>query len=307
MQPRGEFNMIDFRFKYTRICFLMAWSVFMLVLLPFSAPVAAATVQKNENKHFDFLKRKLIRDGFDACRINALYSQPQTKFDTKGVSLFFVHNEASLNYDQFLSEKSIQQAKAYMRTHNAELMNAAQTHGVDPTIITAIILVETRLGTFVGRRSIFNTLSTIASLEDKHMRKLLWNSISDSRRFSKTKFHQRADKKAKWAYKELKAFLKYTEHEGIEAVSVCGSYAGAMGIAQFMPSNVLLLGKDGNRDGRIDLFNHADAIASIANFLQYYNWRPGISRQEAYKILLNYNYSKYYVNTLLNISDRLKG
>ena len=292
-----------FPFKCKRRCFLTVWSVLMLVLIFFSTPMAA-TQQKNP---FDFLKRKLIRDGFNASRIEALYNHPQTEFDTKGVSLFFIHREADLNYDQFLSEKSIRQAQKYMHEHNTELKEADRTHGVDPAIITAIILVETRLGTFVGTRSIFNTLSTIALLENRQMRGQLWHSISDSRRFSKTKFHQRADKKAKWAYNELKAFLKYTKREGIDAVSIRGSYAGAMGISQFMPSNVLLLGKDGNRDGRIDLFNHADAIASIANFLQHYHWRPGISRQEAYKVLLKYNYSKYYVNTLLNISERLKG
>ena len=59
----------------------------------------------------------------------------------------------------------------------------------------------------------------------------------------------KAPKKAKWAYAELKAFIKYVEREGLDPSSINGSYAGAMGIAQFMPSNALTLAKDGNQDG----------------------------------------------------------
>ena len=79
-----------------------------------------------------------------------------------------------------------------------------------------------------------------------------------------------------------------------------------MGIAQFMPSNVLSLAQDGNNDGRIDLFDHADAIMSVASYLSHYGWRPGIDHKAAYRVLLRYNYSKPYANTVLKIADLLK-
>jgi len=80
-----------------------------------------------------------------------------------------------------------------------------------------------------------------------------------------------------------------------------------MGIAQFMPSNILAFAKDGNKDGSINLHHHGDAIVSIASFLNHYGWYPAIGKNRAYKVLLNYNYSKPYANTLLKISKRLKG
>jgi membrane-bound lytic murein transglycosylase B len=84
-----------------------------------------------------------------------------------------------------------------------------------------------------------------------------------------------------------------------------GSFAGALGIAQFLPSSVLKFGKDGNRDGRINLFDHADAIESIASYLNQHGWRPSLTRNEAFRVILYYNNSKYYAETILKVSERL--
>ena len=90
-------------------------------------------------------------------------------------------------------------------------------------------------------------------------------------------------------------------------MSIRGSYAGAIGIPQFMPSNIISLGVDGDKNGRVDLFNHPDAILSVANYLHRYGWKPGLDKEKAYRVLFYYNHSKYYVNTLLQIAKRLKG
>ena len=93
----------------------------------------------------------------------------------------------------------------------------------------------------------------------------------------------------------------------MDPLAATGSYAGAVGICQFMPSNILAYGQDGNGDGRIDLFDHADAIASIARYLKNYGWRPGIEKEAAYKAVWSYNRSSYYVNTVLKVAELLKG
>ena len=80
-----------------------------------------------------------------------------------------------------------------------------------------------------------------------------------------------------------------------------------MGISQFMPSNILIFAEDGDNDGRIDLFTHADAIASVANYLKQNGWRRGIDRKKARKVVWTYNHSDYYVNIIFKISDKLKG
>jgi membrane-bound lytic murein transglycosylase B len=275
----------------------------MLLFVNVPLTQGSETIHKWE---FAGLKHRLVADGFKKERIEKIFQNTGVFFNPKGVSLFFVHSESNLDYTQFLSAKSIKNAVAYMEKHQKTLDDAQSKYGVDKTIITAIMLVETRLGSYLGNRAIINTLATMASLDDRKVRKSLWHSISNSGKLTRKKFNRKAVIKSKWAYYELKALLKYSSRENIDPVRITGSYAGAMGIAQFMPSKALSLARDGNNDGHIDLFNHSDAIYSIANYLKHFGWKFSTTRKDAHKILYKYNHSNYYVDTLLKISDRLK-
>jgi membrane-bound lytic murein transglycosylase B len=276
------------------------------VLLFFLLPMAAATAQDNK-AFFRDLQKRLVADGFPLQRITRLYQSEQVFFESKGVSAYFLHNEAMLNYKKMTKPSWIREAKVYIKENKQHLEKARARFGVDPDIITAIILVETKFGRYLGNRSIINILSTMASLTMPEPREYLWGQLPKKNRYERNKYDQKADQKANWAYRELKAFLTYTEQHDIDPVSVVGSYAGAMGIAQFMPSNILAYGQDGNGDGRIDLFEDADAIFSIASYLKHYGWKPDIDRKKAYDVVYHYNHSKYYVNTILEIADLLKG
>jgi len=279
-----------------------------LFILPFFILTASLSAgdQIKKDAEFQVLIRQLIDDGFDKERLERIFSDKEIFFSPDGVSLFFIHSESSLNYDQFLSKKDINSALKYLKDKKDILDNAQEKFSVDKTIITAILLVETRLGAYTGNSVVINTLSTMAALADKSLWKRIWNVIPDGRKPSEKDFIKKVQRKSPWAYNELKAFLKYIEDEGLKPANIKGSYAGAIGIAQFMPSNILKLAIDGNNDGSIDLFNHADAIFSIANYLRYHGWKAGLTRQKQHKILYMYNHSNYYVDTLLKISDKLR-
>ena len=193
-----------------------------------------------------------------------------------------------------------------MMNHHAALLKAEIDYGVDKEAITAIMLVETRFGSYVGNRPVICILSTMAALENKTIRDRFWDKIPEKNRITREEYEKKAVRKAQWAYKELVAFLTYVQREGMEPYNINGSYAGAMGIAQFMPSNVIILAEDGNNDGSVNLFHDEDAIASIANYLRHYGWKPGLTREEAGKVVYHYNHSQYYVNTVLNIIEKLK-
>ncbi len=260
-----------------------------------------------EAKYFKSLQARLIADGFAENRIRELYNKPSVLFDVKGISSYFVHKESTLNYDQFTEASQIQNAKNYMETFKKDLIAAEQAYGVSRRVITAILVVETRLGTYLGKRSVFNTLSTMAALTDTDIRQYFWKAITGTTNYSKEEFEAKANKKSEWAYQELSAFLKYTEKENLSPTEIVGSYAGAMGICQFMPSNALTLARDGNDDGRVDLFNHADAIMSVASYLNNYGWYAGIDQKGAYDAVYTYNHSEYYVKAVLKIAEMLKG
>ncbi len=248
----------------------------------------------------------LLQDGFDQNKIDQILDDPRVEPAFRSVSLFFVHSEARLNYDQFTTTESIENALQYIQKHKDLLVEAEKKYGVDKNVITAILMVETRLGTFTGTSPTFNTLATMASLKDPARRNILFENISNPRRLSREQFEKQADRRWNWAYGQLKAFLEYTERENMDPLSIYGSYAGAIGIAQFLPTSILAYAKDGNHDGRIDLFTHEDAIASVANYLKTFGWKPGITREEAEKAIFAYNRSSYYVNTVLTISELLE-
>ncbi|MBW2656435.1 MAG: lytic murein transglycosylase [Deltaproteobacteria bacterium] len=292
-----RFERISTRILCLTICLAVLW---------LWLPVAAGATANNNAEPFRALQKKLIQDGFNSDKITRLYSRPQVFFETDGVTILFTYSEAKVDYDQFANDWSISKAKKYMQQHRENLDRVEKAYGVDSRVITAILLVETGLGTTVGTRSTLNSLSTLASLMYPDVRSTFYKKIPDAKRPPRKKFEKTAKQRSKWAYAELKAFLKYTYQEGFDPAEIPGSFAGAMGYAQFMPSNILAYGKDGNNDGTIDLLTHADSMASIANFLKRHGWRPGISRKKQEKVIYHYNHSDYYVKTILKIAERLK-
>ena len=285
------------------ITYILCMCFWLIVIAIGVLPLHAA----DPSTYFNSLQNKLIKDGFRAAKTRQIYKQPGVAFEAKGVSLFFVHRESKLNYGQFTDQQSLASARAYMGKEGEALAKAEADYGVDKHVITAILLVESRFGKYIGKRSAFNTLSTMAALSDPAVRKKFWEYMTKTHRISRKRFEKKADRKSKWAYLELKALLKYAAHEGLDPVSIKGSYAGAVGLPQFMPSNILKYGGDGDQNGVINLETHADAVASIAKYLKGHGWRPGLTRKKAKKVIYRYNHSSYYVNTILKIADLLKG
>jgi len=276
----------------------------MIILFGLMFPIVSYA--DSSESLFSDVRQRLIRDGFDKKMINQVFNEPEVYFDIKSVSGYFKHNEAKLNYGQFHQSRSIGKAKKYLVDHHATLQRVENEYSVDKEIIVAIMLVETRLGGFTGVSKVFNVYATMAALITEGPRENLWEQIPPKRRLEKKAFLKKALKKADWAYEQLKAFLTYTSDQNLSPLKIRGSYAGAIGLAQFIPSSILKYAKDGNKDGQINLFNHDDSIESIASYLKSFGWKSGISRKRAAKVLYNYNHSNYYVEELLTIMDLLK-
>lgn len=294
-----------FTFKLKK--YIFKYSLFALFFF-IAIPSFGDQEKQVENEwYFKLLEQRLIQDGFDSCLVESIFKNGDLTFDARGAGLYFVHNESTLNYESFANETSIFLAKQYMKKYSDHFDRVEQKFGVDKTVIAAIILVETGLGTFVGKRSVINTLATMAALSAPVVREDVWATLDEKKRISWEDFIKKSELKSAWAYKELTAFLRYVDHEKIDPFSIKGSYAGAMGIPQFMPSNILFLAEDGNEDGVIDMFDHADAIASVANYLRHHGWHSDLDHEKTQKVLYAYNHSDPYVTILMRISKLLKG
>ena len=256
---------------------------------------------------FKALQERLIREGFERSFIQAVYARPEATFGHKGITAYFLHRESTLDYGQFLSKESIGKASAYLTQHAKAFKKTLQQYGVEAEVITAILLVESRLGTYIGKHPILITFSNMADIGDTTTRDMLWERYIKARASrSKKDFDKWAARKSAWAFGELKAYLKYVEEQNLDPFSMTGSYAGALGYAQFIPSSVVRFAKDGNQDGKINLYEHGDAIESVANYLKQHGWKPGLNRKQAFRIILRYNNSKYYANTILDLAERLE-
>jgi len=283
------------------------WIACILLAVAIMSPWEPGPAAQPKNDHFSALRQRLIADGFPAESIVQLYSRPEVFVEADGVSRFFIHSEAKLNYAQFSSPESVAKAQRYLQENMAILSAAEAAYGVDKRVVTAIMLVESQLGTTSGNRSALNILSTLAALSEPGFQESFWRVIPQERRITRERFDERVQRRAEWGYRELKALLRYAQREGIDPTAIASSYAGAVGYAQFMPTNILAYAQDGDQDGRVDLLVHADAVASIANYLKRHGWQPGISREKQEKAIHAYNPSSYYVDAILKVAELLKG
>ncbi len=244
------------------------------------------------------LKLALVKSGFDKKVVEELYASPYVRFLPGLIKTCAVYKESKLNYKHFLEKKYVEMGKNYLARHIDVLTLAEKRYGVSKEVITAIIGVESHYGRFSGRYRVFNVLSTLAlpAFERNFAREfhLTPSQILHLKR------------KSKWAYSQLKAFIIYTQKGGLDPFSIRGSVFGAFGVCQFVPSSVLKYGCDGNQDGRIDLFEPADAIMSIANYLAQHGWSKATSTQGKQQVLMSYNASPYYVHTVLQLAILIK-
>lgn len=149
----------------------------------------------------------------------------------------------------FLTESRITKGEQFWRTHAKTLDAASREYGVSPEIIVAIIGVETLYGTRKGRHLVLDSLATLAF---------------------------RYPKRSKFFKRELEEFLVLSRQESFDTPKIKGSYAGAMGIPQFISSSYRRYAVDFDGDGVRDLLtNESDAIGSVANYLKVHGWRRG--------------------------------
>ena len=162
----------------------------------------------------------------------------------------------------FIQPKRITDGQAFLATHAAALQRAQDTHGVPKEIIVAILGVETSYGGNKGSYPVIDALYTLA---------FAYPRSGDPAKA------ERENKREAFFRDELAQLFALGKEEGFDIATLKGSYAGAMGWGQFMPSSYRDYAVDGDGDGRVDLFNDLDDVfASVANyFAKKGKWERG--------------------------------
>ena len=158
---------------------------------------------------------------------------------------------------RFIEPKRIQAGVQFWKENQSTLDRAEQTFGVPPWLVVGIIGVETFYGQHTGN---FRTLDALSTLT-----------------FDFPKEHPRATERQAFFSKELAQFLMLAHKEKVKPSSIKGSYAGALGLPQFMPSSWAKFAVDFDGDQHIDLFaNKVDVIGSVANYFKAFQWQSGM-------------------------------
>jgi len=285
--------------KWMRTC---ATAILFLILL---SPIAVC----GSESLFGNLPQRLIADGVDPNLVRSIYHNAKAKVELEVVAGNLVRSEATLDYGQFLSPYSVNKAARYLKRYGQTLDEAKRSFGVEPEVVVAVLMVETALGTYPGKYHAVNVLSTMAASEDGEIREKVLASLTEEQRNMQSPevISKRLTKRANRGYRELKALINYVKNNDIDPFNVQGSSEGAIGIPQFLPSNIEYYGQDGDGDGRIDLFNHHDAIVSVAFFLRAHRWGKAQGDSAKKKVLLYYNRSTYYADTVYTLAQRLNG
>ena len=226
------------------------WFLFGL-LLGFANPAWSAEEPLDELPEVQsFMTEVEARHGLDRTWLQAVFHDARRRQSI--LDVFSRPAEAKPWYEYrgiFLTRARINRGAAFVRRHARVLRRAENRFGVPPEIVAAIIGVETFYGRYTGRYRVIDALSTLAFFSPR---------------------------RGAFFRGELEEYLLMLREEGRDAGDILGSYAGAMGVPQFIPSSYRAYAIDFDGDGRRDLSGSvADAIGSVGRYLGRHGWRPG--------------------------------
>lgn len=230
--------------------------IFILIFIGFLSSITANTTNFAKKKEVKAFINKLVKeDNFNKEALEKLFYKVQVqeyalKFYRKPKeSILLQKGKSRGSWDKYeknsLNKKRVLLGLDFFKKNYKFLEKASLKYKVPKEYITAIIGIETMYGKNTGKSFVFDSLATLA--------------------FEK-------NRRNKFFKKELKAFLKLSRLQNKKPKEAKGSFAGAMGLSQFMPSSYMKLAVDFNKNGQINLHENADAIGSVAKYLHLSGW-----------------------------------
>ncbi|MCP3849846.1 MAG: lytic murein transglycosylase B [Gammaproteobacteria bacterium] len=221
-----------------------------ILFLFFISSVYADSLEKNPDVQL-FINEMVKEHHLDKEELNTLFSQVKIKQKIlDAISRPAERSKPWHEYRQiFLTQKRIDQGVTFWQENSDVIAYAEKTYGIAPEIMVAIIGVETYYGRLQGSYRVMDALSTLAF---------------------------KYPKRSKFFRSELKHFLIMSQEQKFDPLSKKGSYAGAMGMGQFIPSSFQAYAIDFDGDGVKDIWaNNTDAIGSVANYFKRHGWKRG--------------------------------
>lgn len=205
-------------------------------------------------------------------------------------------------YKNVVTEKTMQRCIDFLEEHKEAFDAVEKKYAVPREIIAALMYVETRHGDYLGSANAFWSLACMAAATEPET---VTDGIAELpiKEEHQEWLQSKLTEKSSWAYKELKALLVYCNANELDPRELPGSVYGAIGLCQFMPSNLIPYGDDGNGDGIVNLFEPGDAIFSVAKYLTGHGWKKDVTVDQQRNLLRRYNNLMTYANTILTLAE----
>ena len=207
-----------------------------------------------------------------------------------------------------VSKQAVLDVRQFMRAHKQAFFAAEKKYGVSRSVVAALLWLESRYGNNAGRFHVASVFLSLAQVDQPQV--ILHLRGQAAPRFTprltsaqSDKVERKARDKAKWALQELKALQQMYERDRQLTLSLRGSFAGAFGMPQFIPSSYVTYARASSTGKRAaDLTRADDAIHSVAHYLKVSGWRQA-RRPSHEKALLKYNNSRDYARAILQLAD----
>ena len=280
---------------------------FLLLLFSISPLLAAPTKAKERflSHEREYLVEMYEAKGFYKCFFRFLFHYRRLKKRPSAIAknIHKANSETGRDYADFTNSYSMWRAKKFQRKWRTTLARAAKKFDVEEEVIVSILLIETGLGSVMGKYPVIAVFSSI--IVEHEQNKGIYAQLDQMDAKAAYPF-KRLAKKAKWAEVELEALLVIADRFKQSPYRYKGSYAGAFGLPQFLPSSYLKWGFDADSNGTVNLFLEPDAIYSTAHYLKSHGWKRGIRRKSNQEVIYQYNHSRPYVKAILKVARMLE-
>jgi membrane-bound lytic murein transglycosylase B len=208
------------------------------------------------------------------------------------------------NISKYVDSKYIDLGRQFIKDRQYIFDQIESEYNVPAEAVTAILIIESKLGKYHEKHYVLNAYMNMAScIDTEFLDRFIEINVERYPDMDTDEFRAMAKKRGEWALREVKALIRLSNELDMDPLEFKGSYAGAIGPAQFIPSSIVNYFTDGNADGIRDPFIMEDAIASIANYLKKSGWNNNEeSRKQA---IWNYNHNNYYVISVLGVYKEL--
>lgn len=264
---------------------------------------------------------RLVADGFELSEMQILFAglgknsfspafmaaKVRELYGVNGIGINQMPESSPSLPDDYLSpltDFTLGSCLAFMRQYSKTLSAIEKKHGVPANVIIGLLLIETGLGRDLGNHSALRALASMASTNTPKVLGSFGNGKQVQMVRAKSLPSILKDK-SNWAYNEVKALIRYGKANSLDICKIPGSIYGAIGICQFMPSNIAPYAKDGNGNGKVDVFCVTDAMYSVASYLEAHGWRGAKSDIQKHQVIKTYNKDNWYASSVLSSSKQL--